>query len=379
MFLYLCTPMRNERIEWDDAHAEIACFETGGNAKEYHVMIHAKDVAAPFQEQLETVICGYEKLKAKELNVATPVMKRYFLSDVANQGEEVLNADTTVCAKSIVGQPPLDGTKVALWVYLLTDATSSKLSNGLYEVKQGGIRHLWSASANCLNGDSEQQMLQLFNDYVDTLAEEGCTLADNCLRTWLFVNDIDNNYAGVVKARNTVFAEQGLTKNTHYIASTGIGGRAINHKVLAQMDAYAVAGIHQEQVHYLYAPTHLNRTSDYGVSFERGTYIDYPDHRQVFISGTASIDNHGQIVYPKDIVNQTHRMWENVEMLLAEADCNFDHVGVIIVYLRDMADYQVVKKLFGARYPDIPTVIVHAPVCRPGWLIEMECMAIKKI
>ena len=42
--------MRNERIEWDDAHAEIACFETGGNAKEYHVMIHAKDVAAPFQE-----------------------------------------------------------------------------------------------------------------------------------------------------------------------------------------------------------------------------------------------------------------------------------------------------------------------------------------
>ena len=32
-------------------------------------------------------------------------------------------------------------------------------------------------------------------------------------------------------------------------------------------------------------------------------------------------------MYPKDIVKQTHRMWENVEALLKEADCTYDEVS----------------------------------------------------
>ena len=76
------------------------------------------------------------------------------------------------------------------------------------------------------------------------------------------------------------------------------------------MDTYAVLGIRQEQIHYLYAPTHLNPTYEYGVSFERGTYVDYGDRRQVFISGTASINHRGEVVHPGDIRKQTERMWE---------------------------------------------------------------------
>jgi hypothetical protein len=30
-------------------------------------------------------------------------------------------------------------------------------------------------------------------------------------------------------------------------------------------------------------------------------------------------------------------------------------------------------------FPDTPKVFVHAPVCRPGWLIEMECMGVKAL
>ena len=102
------------------------------------------------------------------------------------------------------------------------------------------------------------------------------------------------NYAGVVKARNEVFVTQNLTEKTHYISSTGIDGRHADPKVLVQMDTYAVAGMQPEQIHFLYAPTHLNPTYEYGVSFERGTYVDYGDRRQVFISGTASINNKGR-------------------------------------------------------------------------------------
>ena len=47
-----------------------------------------------------------------------------------------------------------------------------------------------------------------------------------------------------------------------------------------------------------------------------------------------------------------------------------------ITYLRDPADYAVVKRYLDIAYPDMPRLIVLAPVCRPGWLIETECIAV---
>jgi enamine deaminase RidA (YjgF/YER057c/UK114 family) len=225
--------------------------------------------------------------------------------------------------------------------------------------------------------NSEYQTRLLFNEYNMQLLQEECTLEANCIRTWLFVNDVDLNYGGVVRARNQFFFTQGLTIHTHFIASTGIGGKQQDPNVLTQMDNYAIAGVQKNQIRYLYASTHLNRTSDYGVSFERGTMVDYADRRHVFISGTASINNKGEIMFPKDPEQQTRRMWDNVEALLAEAECTYDDVPMLIVYLRDVADYDLVNSLFEERFPNKPYVIVHAPVCRPGWLVEMECMAVK--
>ena len=365
-------------IDFEHAGADVFCFDCGTDVREYHAMIQITDRRLPFATQLEAVISAYDELLDR-LPDTQAVFKRYFLSDAANQADDVVVADVTDCAKSIIQQAPLNGSKVALWVWLMTGVQTGMTKSGLYEVRHGDFRHLFNASAHNLAANSEYQMRLLFNEYVMQLAEEGCTLADNCIRTWLFVNDIDLNYGGVVRARNQVFFTQGLTQNTHFIASTGIGGRQQDPNVLSQMDNYAIAGVKPEQIHYLYAPTHLNRTSDYGVSFERGTYVDYADRRHVFISGTASINNKGEVMYAKDVEQQTRRMWENVEALLAEAECTFDDVCEMIVYLRDIADYDLVSALYQERFPGKPTVIVHAPVCRPGWLVEMECTAVKAI
>jgi len=365
-------------IDFEHAGADVFCFDSGTDVREYHAMIQITDRRLPFAAQLEAVIGAYDELLDR-LPDTQAVFKRYFLSDAANQADDVVVADVTDCAKSIIQQAPLNGSKVALWVWLMTGVQTGMTKSGLYEVRHGDFRHLFNASAHNLAANSEYQMRLLFNEYVMQLAEEGCTLADNCIRTWLFVNDIDLNYGGVVRARNQVFFTQGLTQNTHFIASTGIGGRQQDPNVLSQMDNYAIAGVKPEQIHYLYAPTHLNRTSDYGVSFERGTYVDYADRRHVFISGTASINNKGEVMYAKDVEQQTRRMWENVEALLAEAECTYDDVCEMIVYLRDIADYDLVCALYQERFPGKPVVIVHAPVCRPGWLVEMECTAVKAI
>jgi enamine deaminase RidA (YjgF/YER057c/UK114 family) len=220
-------------------------------------------------------------------------------------------------------------------------------------------------------------MRLLFNEYVLQLMQEDATLAANCIRTWIFVNDIDINYQGVVRARNQVFFTQGLTRDTHFVASTGIGGRGAAQEVLVQMDNYAVGGLQSGQVTHLYAPHRLNRTSDYGVSFERGTCVDYGDRRHVFISGTASINNKGEVVYQRDVVSQTHHMLGNVEALLNEAGCTFDDATHLIVYLRDLTDYPLVSAIITERFPQHPCIFVQAPVCRPAWLVEMECMAVR--
>ncbi|MCH5310974.1 MAG: hypothetical protein J1E57_03320 [Prevotella sp.] len=366
-------------MNYKNTRAEIFTFSNGTEVSEAHVMVHITDTALTYQEQLEAVNEAFEHVRGNELKGYDAVFKRYYLSDAANQADELYNAaiENSDCALSVIEQPPLDGTKIALWAYLMTGMQPVSSNSGLYAVKHGEFKHLWGGSANSLAANSEYQTRLLLNEYVVQLAKEGCTLADNCIRTWFFVNDVDLNYGGVVRARNQVFFTQGLTNETHFIASTGIGGRQADPNVLVQMDSYSVQGIHSEQISHLLAASHLNRTSDYGVSFERGTCVDYADRRHVFISGTASIDNKGNIVHPKDIVKQTERMIENVEVLLAEAECTTDDIGQISVYLRDGADYGVVSRIFAERFSNKPSIIVHASVCRPGWLIEMECMAVK--
>lgn len=364
-------------------HTSIQLFryEPTAGVAEYHAIFRITNPRLTYAEQVDSIQSAYELLVKEEIPGAVAVLKRYFLSDAANQSHQLLatQIENSDCALSIVEQPPLDGTKIALWVYLQTGVQTRTLPHGDYEVSHGGYRHMWSASNFNKASKSEYQTRLLLNDYVMRLAGQGCSLADNCIRTWFFVQNVDVNYAGVVKARNEVFLTQNLTEKTHFIASTGIAGRHADHEVLVQMDAYAIDGVQPEQIHYLYAPTHLNPTYEYGVSFERGTYVDYGDRRQVFISGTASINNRGEIMYPGDIRKQTLRMWENVETLLAEAECTFEHVGHLIVYLRDIADYTVVQEMFEERFPHIPKVYLQAPVCRPGWLVEMECMAVKPI
>jgi enamine deaminase RidA (YjgF/YER057c/UK114 family) len=365
--------MTEEKIK-----TEIFRYEVTEGVSEYHAILRVTNPLLTYKEQVDFLLEAYSRIIQTDLSGAVAVFKRFFLSDAANQADYLLamQPEGVDCALSIVEQPPLDGTKIALWVYLQKGVQTRALPHGIYEVKHGAYRHLWMAGACNQAANSEYQTRLLLNDYVLQLGENGCRLADNCIRTWFFVQNVDVNYAGVVKARNEVFVTQNLTDKTHFIASTGIAGRHANPKVFVQMDAYAVDGLQKEQIHYLYAPTHLNPTYEYGVSFERGTYVDYGDRRHVFISGTASINNKGEIMYPGDVRKQTERMWENVETLLKEADCGFEHVGHLLVYLRDIADYTVVKDMFDKRFPTIPKVYLLAPVCRPGWLVEMECMAI---
>ncbi len=352
---------------------ETAAFqpESGGTG-EWHLMLHSKSVFSPFITQLQHLIEAYIQYKNTELPLGAEIrFARCFVSDAANQTETIQKAweelfpeEETVPPLSIVQQPPLDGSKLAFWLYLSTPFSSS-------------YHPIFKASQTTPCGDSKTQMRTLLETYSQELERQDCTLELNCLRTWIFVRDVDVNYAGVVQGRTENFLTQGMNPTTHFITSTGIEGQSGNPHELVLLDSLAVKGLQREQIQFLYAPTHLNPTYEYNVTFERGVNVRYGDRQHVWISGTASINNKGEIVHPGDITLQTRRMWENVETLLAEASCDCRDLAHVIVYLRDIADYAVVQAFFTGHFPHVPTVFLWAPVCRPGWLIEMECMAIK--
>lgn len=358
------------------ARIELTRF-AAGCVTELHAMLHVQAQGELFEAQFTRLQQAKNALmEMEEAQGAKVVFKRYFLSDATNQVPLVQENDE--CTISYIQQPPLDGSKVALWLYL-QQGTEVSNTNGSTIVSHNGYQHIWTMGL--LNTSADTSYMQTWNtllSYINTLKQFNATLEANCIRTWFFVRDVDTQYAGLVKSRRECFIEQGLTPDTHYIASTGIGGTPADPKALVQLGCYAMTGFEPQQQRYLYALSHLNRTIEYGVTFERGTLMQYGDRNHIYISGTASINNKGEVMYVGDINQQTLRMWENVEKLLEEGGMSYEDVMQIVVYLRDSSDYETVKEMFGKKFPHMPLVITLAPVCRPTWLIEMECIAVKK-
>ena len=296
---------------------------------------------------------------------------KVFLSDAQNQKaalkESLLYTEfLSKQACTIVEQPPLNGSKISLLVKT-TDNTTLVI-----------FQSLRLSEEEAVGKTSYEQTRMLFDKYKKSVEGKGLTMERNLVRTWIYIAHIDVNYQGVVEARNDVFDQEGLTANTHYIASTGIGGSTpVRHAVVA-MDFLTIPDIEETDKKYLQALDHLNPTHEYGVAFERGTRVTLPDKQQYFISGTASIDKHGDILYPHDIVKQTGRLLENIGALLKDGNATMNDIRYFIIYLRDISDYQTVRHLMLQFYPQIPHIIVEARVCRPGWLIEMECVAEKE-
>lgn len=356
-------------FEYERALVSLSVFN--GECREVHTIIRPSSTSDSFPAQLNALQRGAEAVRERLGDNLKLVFMRWFLSDAANQAH--LLPTPSRCATSVIQQSPLDGTKVALWAIFKDDDEFTEISPGVWKNEKG---ELWIGDIPTTASDSFTMTTE-YLEHLDTcLSGFGASLADNCLRTWFMVRDIDVNYKGVVKGRNEVFSHKGLTADTHFIASTGINGVSSDPFKTVALNAYADISVKPSQIRYLHGNTHLNPTAEYGVAFERATAVDYADRRHIFISGTASINNRGEIVYPGDVAKQTHRMLENIEVLLREGEARWEDVAHLIVYLRDIADYSAVASIFRERLPEVPTVIVLAPVCRPGWLVETECMAI---
>lgn len=366
----------NQPLHKDPAlSVQVSVFNLPGGRAEYHMIFQFTEKAHkdPYTTRSDAIevmhACIREWISQVPYKDAEAVFARYFLRNAPSQRPRIhiRNLFPSSCAISYIEQPPANGSDLAVWLYMRVPGPEPEK-----------FTHYWTTEKFCLAGDVTEQTQKLLRDYQSWLQAKGCNMADHCLRTWFFIRDIDTNYTAFAKARNEYFSRIGMDENTHYIASTGIEGSNGAPSSVVTMDAYALKGPEASRITYLHGLSHLSPTNIYGVTFERGVSIRFDHHKQILISGTASIDKSGNVLHLDDIGAQTFRMWENVEVLLDEAGATFDDVSQIIVYLRRQEDHELVNDLFNSRFPSIPTVIVMGRVCRPAWLIEMECIALVK-
>lgn len=341
-----------------------------------------------FASQLRFIIDRYAAAQREaDLDPTTAVFRRIFLSDVLNQAsivrESALFSDFV--ATSILQQRPLRGGKIALLAYHIDDPEGVKrrrLSPRHLLIEKAGKRHLWSTRLCASDGDrtlsSELQTLSVFDDLAHALERQGANLRDHCLRTWIYLKDVDIFYRGMVDSRRALFAEHGLTGDSHFIASTGIEGACAHRYDVVAMDAYSNIDVDPRQVSYLNDFDRLCATKDYNVTFERATRVAYSDRAHIFVSGTASIDSAGEVVHRGDVGRQLDRALENVAALLQAGTSTLDDMTHLIVYLRDPSDLDAVESRLTEQFPGLPVAIVQGAVCRPEWLVEVEGVAIAR-
>ncbi len=363
-------------------------FSTSSGVSECYFTIISSE-GKTFKEATEELALLYtDTLIENGFDETTLQFTRFYLSDIVNdfrflKESELFNLVKTG-AVSCIQQSPVVGGQLAMLVYHIKTESNSilidKTSYGVHKTLTRGENYslLWTAgSCSKSYPDSAMQTLGIFADLSMELQKHNMSLRDNTLRTWIFVRDVDNNYQGMVNARRELFNIVGLTSDTRYIASTGIEGSPVDPQCLVSVDSLSYGNVKEEQIVRMEALENLNSTIQYGVTFERGLRIRFGDRSHLHISGTASIDNKGNILHTSDICKQAERTIENIKALLSPHGASLKDMQYLIIYLRNPKHFIVVKDLLSRLIPEnIPILPVQGPVCRPGWLIEMEGVAI---
>jgi enamine deaminase RidA (YjgF/YER057c/UK114 family) len=118
-------------------------------------------------------------------------------------------------------------------------------------------------------------------------------------------------------------------------------------------------------------------------SFSRGLRLELGNFVLLLISGTASIDEHGQTVHVGDFRAQLRRTYHNITGLLAAEGATWKDIVRTTCYLRDIErDYEAFNeertRFFAEQELDpLPASTgIQAILCRPELLVEIEAIAI---
>jgi enamine deaminase RidA (YjgF/YER057c/UK114 family) len=213
----------------------------------------------------------------------------------------------------------------------------------------------------------------------ELLAREGFSFRD-VARTWFYLRDILDWYGPFNSVRNAAFRRMGLMGadgGATIPASTGIEGRNARGGWCA-LDLVAVrptngGRLDMRRLH----SRKQNEATEYGSAFARALEVEIGDARYVFVSGTASIDDHGATVHAGDFEAQARYTIEAVEALLEGAGAGLADVAQATAFLKNPCDARAFERIVERSGLDgSPLVTTVADVCRDQLLFEIDATAV---
>src|SRR5512133_1521491 len=129
-------------------------------------------------------------------------------------------------------------------------------------------------------------------------------------------------------------------------------------------------------------PRVLNEAPVYGSAFSRALRLDIGGVVILLISGTASIDEHGNTVHVGDFRAQQRRTYKNITGLLEAEGATWHDIVRTTCYLRDIdRDYAAFNEERTTFFTSLgldplpASTGIQGKLCRPELLVEIEAIA----
>jgi len=222
------------------------------------------------------------------------------------------------------------------------------------------------------SGDQAQEVFQQMDA---ALAAADMTFAD-VVRTWFFNHDILEWYSDFNRVRQAFFEAHEVFDGL-VPASTGMGG--CNGSAAALTGALLALRSEDKRVRAEAVPSPLQSPAlEYGSAFSRAVEVAMPDHRRLFVSGTASISPEGDTLHVGDVDAQIARTMDVARAILESRGMGWHDVTRAIVYFKRAADRPRFAAYAAQRgLPPLPVVVVANDVCRDDLLFEIELDALR--
>lgn len=369
---------------------------TSSTAIESHFSCRPEQGCNTFAEQVDSLYrtLGRE-LQARGIQPGDVVLERVFFSNIQSQYQQFLSrrakfysqgaAEKVLYPATISAMQPLlvPGQLCELQVFALRGTNGVVVSGRNIAdlpapvmgrvVQTNSSRQIYLTNISG-EGVDQDQSAAMFQQAQLCLHKEGFSFAD-VVRTWLFLTDLERDYDALNRARNVFFKSTGIDPPP---ASTGIQGTPYPSDRQFGMGLIAVQGLDAAvTVRQVQSPS-MGEAYAYGSSFSRGMTVELEDRAIIYISGTASIDDSNRVVHIDDIDRQLHKMFDNIEQLLASEGCSVEYITSGVTYLKRAEYVGAFRRLAKSRgFPGrFVNTICRADVCRPQWLCEVEVTAV---
>jgi enamine deaminase RidA (YjgF/YER057c/UK114 family) len=198
----------------------------------------------------------------------------------------------------------------------------------------------------------------------------------NVVRTWFYNDDILDWYGGFNKTRDVFWEERKIFEGL-LPASTGIGARNSSGMALVAGALAVQAKVDTVQAVELDSPLQ-GSAREYGSSFSRATEVAFPDHRSIYVSGSASIEPNGATIHLDDIEGQVQQTMDVIHAILTSRCMDWTDVTRATAYCLK-AEYAPVFTRYCTEQglPPLPWLITNNVVCRHDLLFEIELDAVQ--